>query len=358
MSNIKLNKAPVEGKYIKDSRETRLVALVAAITAFLTIGALVAVVVWHAVLEFTTSSTGTPAFFRAVLLSMNGIFAVNLLSLWFDRPRYELFDVYTAIIIGILTILVDAYLLVTELQRVFDCPTGMEHGPLSQLICNSFASQQAIVPWFSVAVVLLFAIGLLMLAIWYYTNKPKSTTNDGRSRLKKIRESFKESSNIAIAVIAAIMILVIIATVFISLFPVNGTFMAAMYRGTFLIIPAHYAGAELAFFALTPPSWTIICLVFGFLSLASLIIGMILELPRMIHCSLGTGTPTVLDQGICNNEGWLAFWLPSVYVFLTILGVVTLILLFVRVFSKVDKTTKTDEQPLAEPEPVVEEKDE
>ena len=359
MSNTPTGETPkvsASAESIRDKENTSAVALIAAITAWVTIVLLVVVVGWHAFLEFSALTAGTsqnPAFFRAILLCMNGIFAMALLSMYFDRPRYELFDVWSALIIGALTILVDIYLIITELMRVFDCPPGFQRGPVANLICSDFTAQVGIVPWFSVAIILLFALGFLMLAVWYVSyRKPCAPKQVAAKRLARLRASIKSSSNIYIAVMAAAMLFIIFFCVIVAMLPVNGTFSAAFYQGTFLIIPALYAGAELAFFAMTPLSWSYLCLVFGILSLISLVIGGIFEIPRFFHCLLGTGTPSTVDNQICTTEGWLAFVLPVAIFMLVIIGATSLGFLIYRVCrpksSNDDETTSLLVQPEGE----------
>jgi hypothetical protein len=220
------------------------------------------------------------------------------------------------------------------------------------LICSNFTAQVGIVPWFSVAIVLLFGLGFLMLAVWYVSyRKPCAPKQMQMKRLARLRASLKSSTNIAIAGMAAAMLFIIFFCVIVAMLPVNGTFSAAFYQGTFLIIPALYAGAELAFFAITPMSWTYLCLVFGILSLTSLVIGGIFEIPRFFHCLLGTGTPSTVDNQICTTEGWLAFILPVAILLLAIIGTITLVLLFIRVCRP--KSSNGDETPLLD-EPITE----
>ena len=74
---------------------TFVTGVLAAITSFLTLALVLTVMVWNSIILFTTDS---PSFFRAIFLCFEGVFAAGMLSIYFDRTRYELFDFWTALV--------------------------------------------------------------------------------------------------------------------------------------------------------------------------------------------------------------------------------------------------------------------
>lgn len=328
------------------SDNTFVVGLVAAIAGFLSLFLHVALVVWNAIDIFNDDS---PAFFNSIFLVFNAVFVMNMLSIYWDRnTNYELFDFWTAFFVGILTLGMDIFLLVIELGRYFDCPPGGS-STIGFTICNSFNSKFAIVPWFVVAIFFLFAVKFVLLIIWYtlyekyriFTSAQRlaastdlqqrdfSIRAGARRRLALIRANFREVSNVGIAIVATVILIVIFATAVIAMFQINGDFPGWYKNGGFLILPAAYAGAEFAFFGVTPYSWAVFCFVIGIFALGSLGIGLAFEIPRFFHCVNGTSS-SAFDDDVCNNEGWRAYLLPSVMTFVAILTIIAFVLVTIR----------------------------
>lgn len=316
---------------LKEQDNTFTVGLLAAITSFLTLLLLVALVVWNSIIIFTTDSA-TP--FRTIFLATEGVFAAAMLSIYFDRPKYELFDFGTALLIFVVKLIPFLGIpLALEIMRVMSCPSGWG-STLYFTICNSYTNESSIPLWFFIAVSALSLVNFILLGAWFYqySGRPKEAESPpGRTMSKAVRENLANSSSIGIGIIAVIVLVVIIFTMVVALFKANGDYAVWHYHGGFLILPATYAGMELAFFMTTPPSWAILCLIVGGLSLASLVLGLIKEIPRFFHCALGTGAPSTLDNDICANEGWRAFLLPSVMTLVTLLLLGSFIFMIVRV---------------------------
>ena len=336
----KLSKVRSYFRSRKTEDNTFVVGLLAAITSFLTLALIVALTVWNAVIIFDTDS---PSLFRTVFLCFEGVFAASMLSIYFDRPNYELFDFGTALIVFLVKLIPFlAVPLVLEILRVMSCPTG-GGSTLYFTICNSYASESSIALWFFIAISALSLVNFILLGAWFYQfrGREKSASATGGSKVaKEIAKNASKAHHVGIGIIAAIVLLVVAFVLVVALFKASGDYALWHYHGGFLVLPATYAGAELAFFFTTPPSWAILCLVLGALSLASLTLGLIKEIPRFFHCALGTVAPSPLDNDICVNEGWRAYLVPSAMTLIAILLLVSFILMIVRVVRD-NAATKT-----------------
>lgn len=337
---------------------TFVTGVLAAITSFLTLALILTVTVWNAVILFTTDS---PSFFRAIFQCFEGVFAAGMLSIYFDRTRYELFDFWTAMVFFLLKLPFTAYALILEISRVTSCPGGGTSS-IYFTICSVYPSESDVLLWFTIAIFTLSLINFILLIVWYFqfdklriaaasgvlnrdpllqqrdvTNRDEAASS--RIAAKLIGQNMR-NSNLGIAIIAVVVLVVILFTLVVAMFSVAGDWAASFYRGGFLTLPATYAGAEIAFFMTTPYSWSIFCLVLGALSLVSLTLGLVKEIPRFFHCALGTAAPTTFENDICANEGWRAFLLPSVMTSVAILLLVSFVLMIVRVSRSKSEVVK------------------
>ena len=305
----------------------RGIATISAIIAFLSLLGLFVLFGWNTILF------NSPAFYRGVLLCGNAVFAVTLVALFFDiYYGYEMFDFWTAFITGAIATFFDVFVLVIEIQRWRRCPAGISQTDFD--ICNFHAGQEAVVPWFAVGVALLFAIGLLLLVVWYGLFRSPMTQAKIEKRRKSREAYLSEKPNYIIAAMSAVSLVVILAVMVMEIIPFvdDGPLPSAFFRGTFLLMPAAFFGAEFAYFGHTNKGFTIFAFVLGIIGNFSLIFAFIFEVARFFKCALGHLGST-LDNRICNDEGWFAFVLPSVLLFLIITGITTEVLLGLRIWT-------------------------
>ena len=318
--------------YIKQKKEdtygTSGIAVISVIVASLTLATLLFLFGWNLFLS------NSPAFYRGVLLSGNAVFAMVQVALFFDLYYgAEMFDFWTGFIVAVITTFFDVFVIVIEIQRWRRCPGAIS--PIDFNICAFHAGQEAVVPWFAVGVTVLFSIGLLLLIIWYGMLADPLTQEKMAKRRATRDKYLEELPNVAIGVMSAFSLAAILFVMIWEIIPVfdDGPLPSAFYRGTFLVIPAAFFGAEFAYFGHTNRGFAIVTFILGIIANFSLIWAFfVYEVERFFRCALGHVSSMALDNDICNNEGWLAFLLPSVMAFLLITGIATWVLILLRAF--------------------------
>jgi len=340
-------KAAAKKKFKDDNPDrTFVVALLGLLS-----GALIALFLLVLFIYATIDVFGddSPSYFRGILLVFSAFFAAALMSPFFDgSTKYDMFDFVWAAVTAVLAILVDIYLLATEIDRWVDCPPGNE-STVDFIICSTFNSQVSTVPWISSVIAFFTILGIIFLIIWWYRFEKWKTGNAETAR--KVRAGLQSVTNVGIGVLAAVTAGIIAITAIVSMFPVDGfkpaEWVTAFYHGNFLLFPALYAGMEMAFFAVAPKSWQWFCFAIGIVSFISLAIGLGFEIPRLIDCANATVPALSFDGNICYNEGkWRAYWLPVVLIIVAILEVIMFILSCIRLFKKEPTVTAEETETL------------
>jgi len=298
---------------------------------------------------YALGDAATPALFRAAPLMFNGFFATVVLSVYVDQ---ELFDFRTAFVAGGLALAADIPLLIYELRRWAACAGvgGASQTPLENSVCNNFASQANVVPIVSLVVFVLTLATFIILFFWHaqrrafllarerirLRNAQRSFETDRqimrgvqtrrlanlRALLRKARRNGYRVATMALSV-AQLLLVVLFVGVLALVFPNAGAF----YRAAFLLVPAHAAAAEFAFFGTTPRGWTWLVLAFSLLALLTSVWGAVLELPRFFRCTSATAVPIgVVETSICNDEGFLGYVVPWVLLLSAIMSLATSIL--------------------------------
>ena len=333
-----------ERKKARDAREAS--TAITVIELILAIAVIVSLVV---LLGFAFATPNSPAQIRAAPLMLNGFFAVCVISVYVDE---QMFDFYTALILGGIALALDIPLLINEIRRWAVCAgvSGASQTLIENEICTNFTSQVPLVPIVAIVVTFIKLIMFVLLIFWFnkrraylavkekerQQQKKKSAPGSASERerhMKRLQRLMEYTRSNAWRIASIIIgFLQLIAVVFIvilaTLFPSAGAF----YRATFLFGAAFQAAAEFAFIGRVPPRWTWLILGFAILSLGATVYGVIYELGRFHQCR--TGAPvTVVDNEICTNEGflyWVVPWTLFASAIFSLAGVIITIIMLVR----------------------------
>jgi hypothetical protein len=326
-----------------DSDNTNTVGLIAAI---ISIAGLIVLAVVMFLGIFRYFNDNSPAYFRALLLSFHAFFYASLLSLWFDgATKYDKFDIVWSFITGAVALLASVYLVWTEVDRWTDCPFGTET-PIDFLICNTYPNEVSTIPIISIVSTVLVFLGFIFLIVLNALHSKWAKMHP--ELVEEIRQGMKKPTHFTIGVLSAISAALIAVTCIVSLFPLDtfdpAVWVAAFYHGSLLVIPAFFAGAEMAYFAIAPKKWQWFCAITGIFAVLSLFFGGWFEQVRFWNCVLGTGTPSTTDISICSTEGFRGYWLPWVFVILFVLELITTVLAWIRVLKKDEETLLGEEK--------------
>lgn len=322
------------------------------------------------------ASNANPALYRATLLIAAALFTASAFSVYADQ---EWFDFMTAIIFGIAAIVFDIILVFLEVERWIDCSTLPT---VNDYICTNFPSWVYAMPVIAIIELVVNAAMIVLVLLWYHYYKQfvaieeriglppqvslsaQATPEERSVALAEVEKEEEEDNPLykttrsearmqaqhnwvdtTLAVIAIIELVVLVPVAFIALAYSD---RAAFYRGAYLLMPALSAGAEFAFLFVVRTAWRWFYLVLAVIALISEIIGLVYEWPRYQSCFFGTATAAnIIDNNICEDDGWLAGVIPVSLLILAILTVLAIIFIIVRLVFGSSRYRKWEAQRAA-----------
>ena len=269
----------------------------------------------------------SPVYARGTNFAFAGVFVVAMLSVFADQ---DLFDFYTAAVALLPALVGVGLIMVYEIWRWSTCGS-VGPAPFDFEICSNYPDQNWIMPVFSGGIFVCLLFSGLCLGIWFSMQMQKSTS------YAKVKQHFKAiSANMPgrlLSIVAVVQIAVLLVVCVWSWIEINSD---AFYRGIFIVVQAHFIGAEVAFFGYTPKSWNVITLVFLVLALFFLVFGSIYEFPRFWNCYVSGGSDTTRNNLICfdhYNSGWV---IPIAIAIFMVLDVISLVLVIWRFLTSDD----------------------
>ena len=256
--------------------------------------------------------------YRAGLLTMHGILAMQILSAGLDQ---EFLDFVLALVASFFAIVADFAAMIFSWISVTSCSTDIDY-----FICTNEPSLRYVMPVISTVLSVFVVVHFISLIYWFIIER--KLLGDKAPKLE-----------LAIVVAGGrtfLTLLQIFSVIgcfsLIALTGINIAFIyeVSFYRAVFLIIPAHLYGTQLAFFGSIPRSWRTAVLVFSLASLISTVYGAILEFPRFFRCILSSSAPSgQIETVICNEESWRGYMVPLMLLLAIIFSVVTFVAVLV-----------------------------
>lgn len=311
----------------------RTVSLIFSIAAIV---GMVAVTILH----YTALDSGV--FYRAVWLVLHGLGATATVA----AARYEEIDnIRLAFVLSAAAALAGIVLVIFEWVRDAACPLGVTQ--LDVAICAASPTLSVVWPALATAITALLLLNAIstfawmsnrsaalleemMLSVYKKGLQDKKRTSCATTlqmasllRKKRTKRVSKNGFRIAIGIFLTLNVLFIGITS--AVFPRSGAF----YRGALAIVPAHFAGALLAYVG--RPSvqyWRWVGAAFGILSLVTGVTALVIEWPRFARCLSGTFASQI-ERDICVQGGvFLSVAMPaasSLLVLLCVLGVISVL---------------------------------
>lgn len=331
------------------------VTVVSLIIAILLLGASLA----YAVLSL--SDPQSPALYLAAPLVFMPAFAVMALSVWADE---ELFDFKSAQVVGALALVLHLFVLYQEVPRISASPGTLI--PLDQIIVNNYPSLRSAGPALAIGTFIVELVLYVLINVWsshrrayllalsryqlrqITTSKQtdKQLARGAKQRADALRKNtyqraLRNSARRSLMRWSIVEMVVVGAVAIIALInPSAGAF----YRAPFLFAASAAAAAEYAFFGTTPPSWSLVSLIFSALALIYSVTGAVFDVARALRCFVNSQTPRgVIETRICNHEGWLGLVVPIALVVIALLSILQITFLYRLLMAESDAVQRDDD---------------
>lgn len=332
-------------------------------------------VVWMLVDDITGTgySNPNPSFYRGTELVPSAMFALSLFAIYADQ---ELYDFWTSLFLGFVSLVALAVATLAELMRAFDCNTLPV---INFTICQSFNTTRYVMPAITTIMFVLVIIGLALVSIWrreyeewdvleeragVYTNTAaaaaaasaaaanSSTANGdfddpdleakvamdeqlsqtdgvfaGGQYAMALRITLHSWVDTTLGYIGFLNAAVLLVAAVIALRYIDSV---AFYRGIYLVPSAFYTGGELAFFMTVRPRWRVFYLIVALVAVAFAIAGTVYDYKRYQSCRNGT-SQNQLDADICADDGWREWIIPFTLLVCVLLHVISIVLMIVRI---------------------------
>jgi len=326
-------------------------------------------VFWMIVEDVTLTGTTNPdpAFYRATLLVPNSMFVLSVWSVYADQ---ELFDFEWATLTGFVAFVFNFALTLAEVLRWVNCNSLPV---INFTICQNFPTTNAVLPIIAILLLLLNIAGLVALELWHRLYEKWSVTlaKAGTPLVPKVIDPAEEEVQLAaeeasaqtdpvvpdaktlalrntlhswldttLAILGSLNAVVLFVTAIVALIYIDSV---AFYRGIYLLVPALYGGAEIAFWMTVRSRWRWAYLIFAILGLIIAIIGIVYDYPRYTACIASPPAPkNQVDASICSGDGWRVWVIPMALLIVILLLVISIFFMIVRIATD----TKTFERYL------------
>lgn len=295
---------------------------------------------------FAASDPQSPAMFRVAPLVLSAMFSVAVISVWSDE---EMFDFWSAIVVGGLALVANVLTSYHELGRILSSPGSLT--ALAAIINDDYPTLRSTAPAVVVSVTVLNVVVLLMLVFWlaarraYLLALARVTLAQAVSAFQTDKQLLREARQRSLGaraklysravrnsrrrVLMGLSVAELVLLGFIALLALFYPDVGAFYRAVYLLPAAFAAAAEYAFFGTTPRGWTLISLVFSVLALISSAFGAVLDVARLVRCVHTSYSPAnVVENRVCLHEGWLGYVTPIALVLVAIGSIAQIIYLF------------------------------
>lgn len=309
------------------------------------------------------------SFYRAGLLSLHGIFAVLVFSTYVDQERI---DFSFSLVAGFFALFADLLVAIVGTIRLVNCGHETPGSDVDLFICSNEPTASLIVPIVAWILFLLAAVQIVVLFVWlgrrinYLSSLANRVLFNRRDAERRRREAgplqrdiqtsggtpyagltrdaalYDESErsvrvnrrpteitagsaalrymNMVLGVLLALIVLFIVI--------VNGIYLneVSFYRAALLIVPAHLAGALLAYFGTLRIAWRGVLIFFALASCVSAIWAVVCEMARYVRCVSDSAAPEgQIEQLICDEESWRGAVWPITSIIVALISVVALI---------------------------------
>jgi hypothetical protein len=308
-------------------------------------------------LTLTGTTNPDPAFYRGTLLIPNSMF---ILSIWAVYADQELFDFDWAILLGFVALVFNFVLVLAEVLRWVDCNSLPV---INFTICQQFPTTNSVLPIIAILLLLLNIAGVIALEVWrrHYEMWDVADARSGMRNVPRIIDPAEEAVQLkqeadeaqtdpvlpdaktlalrktlhswldtTLAILGSLNAVVLFLTSIVALRYIDSV---AFYRGIYLLVPALYGGAEIAFWMTVKASWRWAYLIFAIIGLIIAIIGIAYDYPRYTACLTTPPTPkNAVDASICADDaGWRLWVVPMALLIVILLLVISIVLMIVRI---------------------------